>query len=143
MLYLNKAEIIRSDGVTVSTPRFSLSAPSVIRLFHLVTPPHRQVPLSRKYILMRDRYTCQYCGKQEAKNMTVDHVLPRALGGKSTWENLVCACRQCNNRKNDRYPHDANMKLLSVPKRPHYKNLLYIHQQGIPEEWLPYIDEEN
>ncbi len=87
MLYLNKAEVVKNNGLTISTARYSFPMPSIIRLLHLVTRPHRQVPLSRKYILMRDRYTCQYCGKQEPKNMTIDHVVPRSQGGKTTWEN--------------------------------------------------------
>ena len=80
MLYLNKAEVVSLNGCTIKTPRMIISVPSVIRLFTLITIPVRQVPLTRKYILMRDHYTCQYCGVQEFKSMTIDHIVPPLAG---------------------------------------------------------------
>lgn len=139
MLYLNKAEVVSLNGCTIKTPRMTISVPSVIRLFTLITIPVRQVPLTRKYILMRDHYTCQYCGIQEFKSMTIDHIVPRSQGGVSTWENLVCACKYCNHKKNNRNPREANMDLLSNPKKPHFRHLLNINMQKIPEEWKPYL----
>jgi 5-methylcytosine-specific restriction endonuclease McrA len=141
MLYLKKAETVKHNGVTITTPRFVISVPSIIRLFSFIAVPHRPIPLSRNYVLMRDRYTCQYCGKQEFKHMTIDHVIPKSQGGKSTWENLVCACRQCNNRKNNRPPREASMSLRAKPERPHFKYRLYIQLQEIPEEWRPFLEE--
>jgi 5-methylcytosine-specific restriction endonuclease McrA len=139
MLYLRKAEIIKTNGVVVKTSRESIAVPSIIRLMKFITIPHRQIPLSRKYVLMRDRYTCQYCGKEESRNMTLDHIIPRSRGGKSSWENLVCACRQCNNRKNNRPPEEANMALRCQPVKPTYKHLLFINAQNAPPEWIPYL----
>jgi 5-methylcytosine-specific restriction endonuclease McrA len=140
MLYLNKAEIIKNNGYVIRTTTMTMAVPSIIRLMNFVTIPERQVPLSRKYILLRDRYTCQYCGKQEMRHMTIDHVIPRSRGGKSTWENLVCACRHCNNRKNNRPPAEAQMALLKPPSRPGFRHMLFINLQNTPTEWLPYLD---
>ena len=68
MLYLNKAEIIRNNGYVIRTTTRTIAVPSIIRLMNYVTIPERQLPLSRKYILLRDHYTCQYCGKQEMRH---------------------------------------------------------------------------
>lgn len=139
MLYLHKAEMVWSNGCVIKTSRETLSMPSIVRLMKYVAIPQRQIPLSRRYILLRDCYTCQYCGKQESKHMTIDHVIPKSRGGKSTWENLVCACRQCNNKKNNRPPKEANMTLLRPPTKPNFRHLLIINTQNAPAEWFPYI----
>ena len=139
MLYLNKAEIVKNNGEIIKTPQSLISIPSIIRLLHFVIVPHRQIPLTRKYILLRDLYTCQYCGKQETKHMTIDHVVPKSRGGASTWENLVCACRVCNNRKNNRPPRDADMKLLREPGQPKARPLMFLGEHNTPPEWLPYL----
>jgi hypothetical protein len=70
--------------------------------------------LSRREIFSRDRYLCQYCGKQ-TRDLTLDHVLPRHRGGRHEWENLVSACKTCNHRKAGRTPHEANMRLAREP----------------------------
>ena len=97
--------------------RLSLPVPSVIRLLEYRRIPYQTRVLSRKNILMRDRYTCQYCAETLTANaLTLDHVLPRARGGKSTWENLVACCYRCNNVKGDRTPEQAGMRLLKQPR---------------------------
>jgi 5-methylcytosine-specific restriction endonuclease McrA len=91
--------------------------PSVVRLRQYHRVPNRVQVLSRKNIYLRDNYTCQYCGeKLTAKQLTLDHVIPRAQHGTSRWENLVACCEPCNRRKNDRTPEQAGMKLLRVPR---------------------------
>ena len=73
--------------------------------------------LSRKNILLRDRNTCQFCGRIfTAAELTLDHVVPRSRGGRSSWENLVACCYQCNNRKGDRTPDEAGIKLARRPR---------------------------
>jgi 5-methylcytosine-specific restriction endonuclease McrA len=103
--------------VTLHSTRHSLRLPSVIRLLEYRRIPHQARALSRKNILMRDRYTCQYClrGGSSAQ-LTLDHVIPRSRGGDSTWENLVACCHQCNNRKGNRTPEEAGMKLVRQPR---------------------------
>jgi 5-methylcytosine-specific restriction endonuclease McrA len=89
----------------------------VIRLLEYWRIPHQTRALSRKNILMRDRYTCQYCHRTlPSSELTLDHVVPRSRAGETTWENLVACCHPCNNRKGSRTPDEANMKLSRAPR---------------------------
>lgn len=109
-------EDICADQV-VRTSRATFPAPSVIRLLRYRKIPKQIRALSRKTILMRDMYSCQYCHKTLAPGLlTLDHVQPRSRSGASTWENLVAACFACNNRKGDRTPDEAGMPLDRVPR---------------------------
>jgi len=91
--------------------------PSVIRLLEYRRIPHQARALSRKNILMRDRYTCQYCLRTlPASELTLDHVIPRSRNGETVWENLVACCHKCNNRKGSRTPDEAGMKLARQPR---------------------------
>jgi 5-methylcytosine-specific restriction endonuclease McrA len=95
----------------------SFAVPSVIRLLEYRRIPFQGRALSRKNILMRDRNTCQFCLRVlPASELTLDHIVPRSRGGESTWENLVACCHPCNNRKGDRMPEEAGMKLLRRPR---------------------------
>ena len=97
--------------------RHSLRVPSVIRLLEYRRIPHQTRALSRKNILMRDRYTCQYCHRTlPASELTLDHVVPRSRGGETSWENLVACCHHCNNRKGNRTPDEAAMRLARSPR---------------------------
>ena len=89
----------------------------VIRLLEYRRIPHQTRALSRKNILMRDRYTCQYCHRTlPSGELTLDHVIPRSRAGESAWENLVACCHPCNNRKGSRTPEEAGMKLARQPR---------------------------
>jgi 5-methylcytosine-specific restriction endonuclease McrA len=91
--------------------------PSVIRLLAYRHIPQQSRALSRKNILLRDRNTCQFCGATfPSSELTLDHVLPRSRGGRSSWENLVACCYQCNNSKGDRTPEEAGLKLARRPR---------------------------
>jgi 5-methylcytosine-specific restriction endonuclease McrA len=95
----------------------AMPVPSVIRLLEYRRIPIQARSLSRKNILMRDRYTCQYCHKSMNSNeLTLDHVIPRSRAGETTWENLVACCHTCNNRKGNRTPDEAGMKLARPPR---------------------------
>ena len=101
--------------------RRRLRLPSVIRLLEYRRIPHQTRALSRKNILMRDRYTCQYCHRiMPSGELTLDHVIPRSRAGESAWENLVACCHPCNNRKGNRTPEEAGMKLAraAAPLQP-------------------------
>ncbi len=101
----------------VHSASIALRIPSVIRLLEYRRIPYEARALSRKNILIRDRHTCQFCNRVlPASELTLDHVLPRSQGGKSTWENLVACCHACNNQKGDRTPAAARMKLLRQPR---------------------------
>jgi len=131
------AEMLSESGRYLHTPSTRIPVPSVIRLKRLVRRGPSRIPLNRRNILRRDRYTCQYCGRQGGE-LTVDHVLPRSRGGRSTWENLVAACRSCNLKKGDRTPEEAGMRLLKLPRAP--KAPLFLSDlKEVPEDWQPYL----
>ena len=95
----------------------SLPVPSVIRLLAYRHIPQQTRALSRKNILLRDRTTCQFCRRAlPASELTLDHVVPRSRGGRSSWENLVACCYQCNNHKGDRTPEEAGLALVRRPR---------------------------
>ena len=120
LVFLGKAEIIeRLDGKVIRSVSRSWPAPSVVRLGLYISRPPKKVLLSRKNIIKRDGHRCQYCG-QSRTAMTVDHVIPKNRGGRDVWENLVCACVRCNNKKGDRTPDDAGMPLRRRPRRPNH-----------------------
>ncbi len=101
----------------VRSSRSVFCLPSVIRLLEYRRIPHQARALSRKNILMRDRYTCQYCHRTlPSGELTLDHVIPRSRAGETSWENLVACCHRCNNRKGSRTPEEAGFKLLRQPR---------------------------
>ena len=103
----------------VHTPRLVIAVPRVIRLLRYSGRPQREVRLTRRNIHARDLSHCHYCGKRfPSRELTVDHVIPRSLGGRDTWENLVTACVPCNSRKGSRTPQGANMNLRRPPTKP-------------------------
>jgi 5-methylcytosine-specific restriction endonuclease McrA len=132
------AEMLSESGRYLHTPSTKVPVPSVIRLKRLVRRGPSRVPLNRRNVLRRDRYTCQYCGRQGSE-LTVDHVLPKSRGGQSTWENLVAACRPCNLKKGDRTPEEAGMRLQKPPRAPRAP-LFLAELKEIPEDWKPYLE---
>lgn len=112
--------------------------PSVIRLSRFVTVPYKKVILSRKNILRRDAYKCSYCGRGDLP-LTIDHIVPKARGGNDSWENLVCACTSCNNKKGDRTPDEARMNLHSVPFKPSHIMFIKNVVGKLDENWKPYL----
>jgi 5-methylcytosine-specific restriction endonuclease McrA len=101
----------------VHSARALIPLPSVIRLLEYRRIPHQTRALSRKNILMRDRYTCQYCHRvMPSGELTLDHVIPRSRAGETAWENLVACCHPCNNRKGNRTPEESGMKLARMPR---------------------------
>ena len=119
----------------------SLRIPEVVVLANYDGVPGATVPFSRRNIYKRDRYTCQYCGQQPAmEDLTIDHVLPRAQGGVSTWDNCVLACFECNRQKADRTPEQAHMRLKSIPQRPVWRPLYSWHSKPI-KSWTRFLGE--
>ncbi len=101
------------------TVRFEIAVPRIIRLLFYEKLPRNEVKFNRRNIFARDGNRCQYCGQKFPSNeLSIDHVLPRSQHGKSTWENVVCACIECNIHKGGRTPEQAHVKLISVPKKP-------------------------
>jgi 5-methylcytosine-specific restriction endonuclease McrA len=112
----------------VSTVNFYVAVPRIIRLLFYDRLPRGQVKFNRRNIYARDSSRCQYCGKEfHTTDLSLDHVVPRSLGGQSTWDNIVCACMKCNIKKGGRTPHQAGMKLITKPVRPNRNPAIHIH----------------
>lgn len=139
LLYLGKAELIASaDGKLVRSVSVAMPFPSIVRLSVFVRVPYKRIILSRKNILRRDAHKCQFCGRSDLP-LTVDHVFPVSRGGEESWENLVCACVDCNNRKGDRTPDEAGMPLLRKPMRPNHVTFIRHFVGSLDERWKPYL----
>jgi 5-methylcytosine-specific restriction endonuclease McrA len=136
-----KAEILEAAEARVRSESLALDMPLVIRLVYYVRVPHRLLlPLTRRTILARDQYTCQYCGAQPPKGqLTLDHVIPRSRGGEHTWDNVVAACIPCNQRKRDRRAEALGMSLLSPPAAPKYAAIVLLGRMQGHEVWRKYV----
>jgi 5-methylcytosine-specific restriction endonuclease McrA len=139
MIFSGKAELLHGQDRILSSTTFEMQMPSIIRMLYYIRRPMQKVALTKKNVLIRDDHTCQYCGMRGERLMTVDHVIPRSRGGTSTWENLVCACMRCNNRKNNRTPNEANMSLQRKPRQPKYIPWIQIKRNTLPDEWGKFL----
>lgn len=147
LLLKGRVEAASEEAVEIRSVSSSFQIPSVIRLRRYVSVPRRGVRWSRRAVLQRDRYTCAYCATRPGNkqrgvfltkhDFTVDHILPLSRGGKNTWGNTVCACPACNQRKANRTPHEANMKLLWEPKTPRVNYL--VASGDVPASWKVYL----
>jgi len=138
MEYLDKVDILASYTDKVHSPTITLDLPSVIKIKDYIRYDNLSVDLNRKNVIARDEHVCQYCGVSKIP-LTIDHVTPKGRGGVDTWENLVAACKPCNQKKGDRMPNEAGMVLKRNPKRP---NRLYYFQRFVKEQqkdWHPYL----
>jgi len=141
LLLKEKAEIIEAAEAVLRSERLRIPVPLVIRLVYYVRIPYRiSVPITRRAVMVRDRYTCQYCGAQPGKQaLTIDHVLPRSRGGKTVWQNVVAACKRCNGKKGNRIPAEANMKLATSPAQPRYLAMVYVTSLETRDAWEKYM----
>lgn len=138
LLHLRKAEMVEARrGAFVRSPSVRLPFPSIVRLKMYVRVPFKRIMLTRKNVLRRDRFTCQYCGSRS--DLTVDHVLPKSRGGRDRWDNLVAACNRCNNRKGNRTPDEADMTLRRKPFRPNYVMFIRDFVGTVDDTWKPYL----
>jgi 5-methylcytosine-specific restriction endonuclease McrA len=120
MVYLGKADVLHAhDDAPLPTIEGPMVSPSVVKLRHHVRRPLPELKLSRRTVFARDDFMCQYCGTV-AKDLTIDHVVPKRHGGKTAWDNVVCSCRKCNMKKGDKYLNQTGMKLMTQPRRPKY-----------------------
>lgn len=114
-----QAQLEREKHDWVRTVRYEIAVPRIIRLLGYDRLPEQTVKLNRRNLFARDRNQCQYCGRHfPTSDLSIDHVLPRSLGGKDTWDNLVCACIKCNARKGGRTPDQAGIRLIRKAERP-------------------------
>ena len=112
----------------VSTVNFYVAVPRIIRLLFYDRLPRGEVKFNRRNIFARDKNCCQYCGKKHSTSeLSLDHVMPKSMGGKSVWTNIVCACTRCNVRKGGRTPKQAGMSLVVKPVKPQRNPLVHVH----------------
>jgi len=117
--------------------------PAVVRLTHRIRSGVQHVKLSRRNILVRDRWRCQYCGERKPiRQLTCDHVIPKSRGGELTWTNAVCCCADCNRIKDNQTPEEAGMRLLRKPTKPKWLPVFGVKfreaLQELPAEWNGY-----
>jgi len=126
----------------VSTVNFYIAVPRIIRLLFYDRLPRTEVKLNRRNIFARDKNKCQYCGKrQPTSELSLDHVIPRSMGGKTAWENIVCACASCNVKKGGRTPKLAGMTLIQKPIKPKHNPLVHIHlSHQRYHSWKQFLD---
>jgi 5-methylcytosine-specific restriction endonuclease McrA len=139
LILIGKANMVMDGRGVIRTVSTTYPKPSIIRLHNVVKRPHPTVKLTKQEIFRRDQFRCQYCGKQ-ARELTVDHILPQHLGGDSSWSNLVTACADCNHKKGGLTLEQAGLTLKQAPQQPPrsaaYLFRKYIH---LYQEWEPYL----
>lgn len=143
-----KDRVHKAEGVelaaSLQTPSTIFEVPSVLILKRYVNVPHRKKKWSRKGVLERDNYTCIYCGKSARKNrmtagdFTLDHIIPKAQGGKSNWVNTACSCYSCNHIKANKTPSQIGFKLLWEPKTP--RTNYWVASGDFPVSWKAWLN---
>jgi 5-methylcytosine-specific restriction endonuclease McrA len=127
----------------IRTATSEIQAPRVIRLLSYDRVPRQTVKFNRRNIFARDNNQCQYCGKKfPTSELSLDHVLPRSQGGKTTWDNIVCACVECNVRKGGRTPKQAHMALVKKPEKPRQSPMLSVKlTQKKYHSWASFVSD--
>ena len=170
LLYLGHAQVVDSDGKTVSgtydlqawidhpidpddglpmvgTPSAEYAIPSIIVLSHFDRLPKREVKFTRENIFRRDDFPSQYCGERKnPRDLNIDHVIPRDKGGPLTWDNVVCSCIPCNTRKANKMPEQAGMIPNKTPKAPRWRPLAagdQYHTGVRDERWSLFLCSSN
>lgn len=142
--FKNRVEIIDSyEDRDINSVTFSMKMPAVVRELTRYKRKNA-IKFSRENVYTRDKGKCQYCARNVTRaQATYDHVLPRDLGGKTKWENIVIACLECNQRKRNRTPEGAKMQLSSIPVKPKQLpntiRLTFTWQNGMPEKWKNWL----
>ncbi len=149
LVVAEKAVVIEQSDRFLRTVRDLFPVPSVIALRTYINVPRRKAHWSRKGVLVRDSYTCIYCGVKPGSwqrgrvlaksDFTVDHILPKSREGRDIWTNTACACAACNHKKGNRLPHEAGMRLMWEPKTPRTSYLVIAVGTG-PAAWRRYIE---
>lgn len=135
---VGKAIAVEEYDEEIASPSVTFKIPSVIVLKNIVKYVNHELRPTRNNIIWRDNNTCQYCGYVGcSSNLTLDHVMPKSRGGQNTWKNLVASCKKCNQKKRDRTPEEAGMKLLNKPKKP--KNSVLKSIKEIQPIWNIYL----
>jgi hypothetical protein len=132
---------VARDAEAIGTSGGPIRIPRVIVLIAFDRLPKRHVRFSRINLMARDNFQCQYCAlRPQRAELNLDHVVPRSLGGRSTWENVVTSCVDCNRKKGGRTPRQAHLKLLRKPERPRWTPLANLMWSSVRyREWRPFL----
>lgn len=143
MLFQGKVEVLEEYDEDIRSVSITIKMPAVIRLLSRITGRKKAVKFSRINVATRDDFRCQYCGtKHPLSKLTYDHVVPRARGGRTTWENIVMACVPCNEKKGDLTLKQAGLKLRKKPVKPKSLPVVVFRidpQATIPEQWMNFV----
>ncbi len=144
MFFMGKVEIVEEYEHNIRSVSIVIKAPAVVRLLQYVKIGMKSPPLCRSNVFARDQFQCQYCARDlSPKEATLDHVVPRSQGGKTSWENIVCCCSNCNRKKGGRTPKEARMLLRKVPQKPTWLPVLHIRLNGkVPSSWRVFFSGE-
>lgn len=134
---------VAEEEPAIRSVNLRLKVPEVVLLTRYTAVPHRKVTFSRKNIYRRDRYTCQYCGsKPPLQDLSVDHVVPRSFGGRSTWTNCVLSCLKCNRKKANRSLAESGLKLHKAPVEPTWTPCITVPLGHRRTSWEQFISHE-
>jgi len=142
LLFQGKIEIVAEyDDREIRSVSVIFKMPAVVRLLHALRKKKKSVKFSRQNVLARDRWKCCYCGeKKMISDLTYDHVVPRAKGGKTEWENIVTSCYECNHKKADMTLAQAGMRLKYKPSRPTWVPIFTLQLSGpVPDQWASFL----
>ncbi len=143
MWFSEKVEIVEEyNDFELRSMSVTIKCPAVVRLLKYVKRDNKRVKFSRVNVFGRDQFTCQYCQDQPGTpELTYDHVIPRAQGGQTTWDNIVTACIPCNSRKGNRTPEKAAMPLKVQPRRPKERpfHQFTLNIPQTPDAWRNYL----
>jgi 5-methylcytosine-specific restriction endonuclease McrA len=138
MKYEETVDVVVEYDDLIRSPSVTWRMPAVVRLRKMARTDSRGVKFSRRNVYQRDGYSCQYCGaKKPVRELSYDHVVPRSVGGRTSWENIVTACKACNSRKDDQTCDEAGMWPSRPPRRPRTLPLgPPLFDREVPREWL-------
>lgn len=141
--FLDKVDIIEEYDQNIRTPSIKMKIPAVVKYKKLIKPKYRALKFSRINIYARDNFICQYCVRRFIRTkLTLDHVIPKSRGGPSSWINCVTCCEECNVRKADKTPKEANMRLIAEPRQPSQTEAVALAMKlktiTIPDVWKNY-----
>lgn len=141
MIYMGRANLVESyDNKYIRSVYQKFPLPCVIAVKRYVNFSKITLNCNKANIFWRDSYTCQYCATPFPESyLTLDHVTPRSKGGPKTWENIVTACKKCNQKKGSKLPHEAGMIPIKQPAHPPSHIFHTIRRESVHDKWLPYL----